>query len=73
MSSVLVITLIGWCIRIIRQSTEDDEMWHHTLVVLRRTCGVLSERVKGLHLFHTRRVSDGDNVTLSDRQGEIRV
>ena len=68
-SSVLVITLIGWCIRIIRQSTEDN-VWQNSLVVLRRTPGALFERIKYFNPFHTHRVLHGDTISLNSRLGE---
>ena len=72
-SSVLVITLIGWCIRIIRQSTEDEDVWQKSLAVLRRTRGALFERVKNFNPFHTHRFLNHDTISLNSRSGEVRV
>jgi len=35
--SVLVVSLIVWCIRTAWQSTEGEDLWRDSLVVLRRT------------------------------------
>ena len=72
-SSVLVVALVGGCIWTAWESTENGEIWQISLSALRRTRSVLSERVKGLNLFHTRRVPEGDNITLTDQQAEVGV
>jgi hypothetical protein len=54
--SVLVATLIGWYIRTAWRSAEDSHVWRESLVVLRRTRGVLFERLKELNPFRRRRV-----------------
>src|ERR1700744_409883 len=77
--SVLVITLIGFCIRISWDLVDDDEVWRKSLAVLRRTArrtgGVLFERVNGFinDPFHTFRVPQDDHITLTGRLGEVRV
>ena len=72
-SSFLVVALVGGCIWTAWGSAENDQIWQISLSAFRRTRGVLSERVKGLDLFHTRRASDGGNITSTDRQGEVGV
>jgi len=70
-SSVLLATLIGWCIRTAWESTEDDDVWQNSLTVFRRTRGALFERVKGFNPFHTHRVViHHDRITLNSRMGE---
>jgi uncharacterized membrane protein YccC len=71
--SVLVATLIGWCIRTSWDLVEDDEVWEKSMIVLRRTGGILFERVMRFKPFHTRRVPQGDHITLTGRLGEVRV
>ena len=46
--STLVAALIMWCIRTAWESTEDFDVWHNNLVVLRRTRDNLYKRVKKL-------------------------
>ena len=74
-SSVLLATLIGWCIWTAWESAEDEDIWPDTLAVLRRTRGILFERVKELNPFctHSSRVSQHDNITLTDQLGDVRV
>jgi hypothetical protein len=71
--SVLVVTLIGCCIRISWDLAEEDKLLQKSLVVLRRTGGVLFKRVKKLYPFHTRRVPQNDHITLAGRLSEVRV
>jgi hypothetical protein len=75
--SVLVATLVGCCIRISWDFTEDNEdgAWQKSLAVLQRTGGVLFDRVKGFNPFHTipfptRRVPQGDHIAMTGRLGE---
>jgi hypothetical protein len=74
-SSVLLASLIGWCIWTAWESAEDEDIWPDTLAVLRRTRGVLFECVKELNPFytHSSRVSQHDNIALTDQLGEVRV
>jgi hypothetical protein len=72
-SSALVITLIGWCIRIGSESTNNDGVWQDSLLVFRRTRSVLFEHVKGLNPFHAHHVLQHDRFSLSSRLGEVRV
>jgi uncharacterized membrane protein YccC len=69
-SSVLLATLIGWCIRTAWESTEDEDVWQNSLVVFRRTRGALFERVKGFNPFHTHHVLHHDHMSLNSRLGE---
>ena len=71
--SVIVFTLIGWCILNAWESNEDEDVWQNSLVVLRRTRVILFECVKGLNPFHICRVPQHDHFTLSDQLGEVRV
>jgi hypothetical protein len=72
-SSVILGTLIGWCIRTAWESTEDEDVWQNSLVVFRRTRGVLFERVKGFNPFHTHHALQHDRFSLNSRFGEVRV
>lgn len=65
-ASVLVTTLVGWCIQIVWVSTEDDEVWQKRLVVFRRTRDALFERVKA---FRTR-VLHHDHISSNSRLDE---
>ena len=71
--SVIVVTLIGWCILNAWESNEDEDVWQNSLAVLRRTRVILFERVKGLNPFHTRHVPQLDHLTLSDQLSEVGV
>ena len=76
--SALVAILIGWCIRTTWEDgddddDDDDDVWQNSLVVLRRTCGTLVERVMEFNPFHTRRVPQDDRITLNNRLNEGRV
>jgi hypothetical protein len=72
MMSVLVATLIGWCIRTAWESSDDDDVWENSLAVLRRTRVALFKRVKEFIPFHTRRVPV-DRITLNSGLNEGRV
>ena len=69
-SSVILAALIGWCIRTAWESTEDEDLWRDSLVVLRRTRGVLFERVKKFNPFLTRQVPQRDRISLN-RLGRV--
>ena len=73
--SALVATLIGWCIRTAWVSSDDDDVWKNSLVVLRRTRGALVDCVKEFNPFYTRRVplAQDNPVTLSSRPSQSRV
>ena len=64
-SSVILATLIGWCIRTAWKTTEGEDVWPNSLVVLRRTPGVLFERVKKINPSLTRQVPQRDRVSLN--------
>ena len=66
--SVLVATLIIWCIRTAWESTEGEDVWRDSLIVLRRTRSNLFKGVKDFNPFRTRRVPRQVNhITLADR------
>ena len=69
--SVLVATLIIWCIRTAWESTEGEDVWKDSLAVFRRTRSNLFDRVKNFNPFRTRRVPhhvlQDDRITLTDR------
>ena len=69
--SVLMFTLIGWCIRAAWEFTEDEYVWQNSLAVLRRTRAVLLERVNELNPFHFCRPHG--HITSTDRPREVRV
>src|SRR5579863_1923727 len=46
--SALVVVLIMWCIRITWRPTEDYDVWHESLIALRRTRDDLFKRVMEL-------------------------
>ena len=71
--SVLLVAIIGWCIRTAWESTEEDDIWQISLAVIRRTRIDLLKRVKELNPFCTRYVPRHDNITLTHRPGEVRV
>jgi hypothetical protein len=71
-ASVVMAALIGWCIRIVWESTEEEDVWRDSLIALRRTRGALFRRVKEFNPFHTRRFSRDDHIPLNGR-GEVRV
>ncbi len=55
--SVLVVSLIIWCIRTAWESTECEDVWQDNLVVLKRTRDNLFKRVRNLIHFAPSRVS----------------
>jgi xanthine/uracil permease len=68
--SVLVGALIGWCIWLAWESTEEVDVWQDSLVVLRRTRATLFRRVKKIfNPFHIRR-GRGDHFTMTNRLGD---
>ncbi|KAH9989672.1 hypothetical protein BJV77DRAFT_1069397 [Russula vinacea] len=74
MMSVLIATLIGWCIWTSWDSKEDDEddVWESSLAVFRRARVTLFGRVKEIIPYHTRRVPN-DSITLNSRLNESGV
>ncbi|KAI0278418.1 hypothetical protein BGY98DRAFT_974206 [Russula aff. rugulosa BPL654] len=72
--SVLVATLIIWCIRAAWETT-DGEVWRDSLIVIRRTRSNLFKRVKDFYPFRTRRVPrhvpPNEHITLTDRLGGV--
>ena len=72
-SSVILATLIGWCIRTAWESTEDEDIWQNSLVVFRRARSVLFEHVKGFNPFHTHRALQHDGFSLSSSRPGDRV
>lgn len=54
--SVILATLIGWCIWTARKSTENDSIWKTSTVVFGRTARVLFKPVKKLNPYRARRV-----------------
>jgi hypothetical protein len=72
--SVIVAVLIVFCIRISWDFTEDGDgdVWQKSVVVFRRTGGVLLDRVKGFHPIHTRRAPQDDHIAMTGL-GEARV
>jgi hypothetical protein len=78
--STLIAALIMWCIRTAWESTEDFDVWHNNLVVLRRTRDNLYKRVKKLGRditdpFSTRRpqedVRSMRSISMSERPFEV--
>jgi len=72
-TSVLVASLIVWCILVTWESGEREAVWHDSLAALRRTRRDFVEHVKqlgagGLGLFHTRRAPQVDRNSYPDRQ-----
>ena len=59
-SSVVLVTLVGWSVWLAWETTENDEIWQSSMSAFRRTFRDLSERVKGVYLnpFSPRRVSE---------------
>ena len=53
--SVILATLIGWCIWTTWKSTENDGIWEISMAVFERTARVLFERIEQLDPYRTRR------------------
>ncbi|KAH9962948.1 hypothetical protein BC827DRAFT_1375672, partial [Russula dissimulans] len=65
--SVVTASLIGWCIRTAWETTEDEDLWRHSLAVLKRTRDDLFRNVKEFGLdtfrsFPSRRVLPAESV-----------
>ena len=73
--STLVATLIIWCIRTAWESTEGEDVWRDSLIVLRRTRSSVFKSVKNFNPFRTRRVPrqvvQDNHITLVDRVGRV--
>ena len=74
--SVVVVVLIMCCIRITWKPTEDYEVWHESLVALRRTRNDLFQRVMELgqdvlSRLVTRPTPD-DRHSMTDQQSHVR-
>ena len=69
--TVVVATLVIWCIRTAWESTEGEDVWRDSLTVVRRTYSNLFKSVKDFKPFRTRRVPrqvlQDDRITLTDR------
>jgi hypothetical protein len=78
--SALVVVLVMWCVRITWQPTEDYDVWHESLVALRRTRSDLFKRVMELGqdvlsrlVIHRTPEGVHDMPSMTDRQSHIRV
>lgn len=78
--SGLVVVLIMWCIRITWQPVEDYDVWHESLVALRRTRSDLFKHVMELGqdvlsrlVIHRTPEDVRDIHSMADRQSHIRV
>ena len=73
--SVLVAALIIWCIWTAWESTEGEDVWRDSLIVLRRTRSNVFKRVKDFNPFRTRRVPrqvvQDNHMPLADRVGRV--
>jgi len=71
--SFLVVTLVMWCIRTAWESTEGEDVWQESLIVLRRARSNLFKRMK--NPFRTHRVlhhvPQDDHITLTERLGGV--
>ena len=72
-SSVDLVTLVGWCIWLAWETTENDEIWKVSVLAFRRTRGDLFKRMKGFNPFRPRRAPEHNDIPLTDRQDEVRV
>ena len=72
-SSVLLITLVGWSIWLAWETTENDELWKVSVLAFRRTRSDLSKRLKGFNPFRPRRAPEHNNIPLTDRHNGVRV
>ena len=74
-TSVVVTTLIIWCIRTTWESIEGEDVWRDSLIVFRRARSNLFNRVKDFNPFRGRRVpryvSQDVHITLADRLGRV--
>jgi len=54
-TTIVLVSLVVWCIRTAWESTEDEDLWRNSLVVLRRTRDDLFRSVKqfGLDTFRS--------------------
>ena len=73
--SVLMATLVIWCIRTARESTEGKDVWQDGLTVFRRSRSDLFQRLRDFNTFRSRRVPrnvpQNDHITLTDRLGRV--